>query len=578
MKLTDLLAETLAELGVTNAFGVQGGAVVHIFDSLERSSVSVTYSVYEQSAALAAVAASRVSEVPQLCVVTTGPGGTNAITGLLSAWQDSVPTIFISGQTRLSHVSYGTRKRQVGSQEAPILDLVRPITKRATLVRSADEIESVIAASHGMSLSGRPGPVWIDIPVDLQWASIDKCDLETGLETCPTFVGDEGTLTGIRQLLRESRKPLLWLGGGAKRHREALRQLIETTGIPFVTTWQTKHLLGVSETYDLGVVGPFGQRGANKATYDADLLIAVGSHFGVNHTTSNFKAFCPQAKKIIVDIDANELQDLLVEVDLVLQADAGEFIEWLRNEDVGGKAWALDDRIRYRLADSIESQKKEFQKVPASHVNSNLFLSMLFCESMEAYDVVIDGGGTALYAGWQANYGSGLNVLVGSSAISSMGTAMAEAVGVQAVSDSVKTFIIIGDGSFWMSLQDLPPLGWLDRPVIVIVINNEGYLAIRQTQKQFLEGRYHGTSSDGGLPFPEIAPIVKGLGFTTLKVTGMNVEPAIRQIREHTEGVLVVELMSPADQELLFSQVFQSNHDGTKTPLPLSTMGPILHE
>lgn len=577
MKVSDLIAELLEEAGVRHAFGVQGGAVVHIFDSLEKSRIDVNYSVFEQSAALAAVAASRVSGQPQLCVVTTGPGGTNAITGLLAAWQDSVPTIFVSGQTRTSQVSYGTSRRQIGSQEAPILDVVRPICKAAVFVGSPEDAESLFVSAIKLATTGRPGPVWIDVPVDVQWTDVSRrcVELRSPHQTKAMSV-ESTTIESVHQLLDEASRPLLWLGAGSRSALPNVRALVDASNVPFVCTWQTKHLLGPEHPLDLGVVGPFGQRGANLATYRADLLVALGSHFGINQTTGNVAEFCPEAAKVVVDIDEAELEGLQIPVSMVIQADVNEFLRCL----LDGRApvmheWSTDDLTFFREQNSADNQRQRLIEEASPRVNSNVFMADLFCGPIEPYDVVIDGGGTALYAGWQCSYGQGLRNLVGSTAISSMGTAMAEAIGVQAVSDATKTFVVVGDGSFWMSLEDLPPLGQLSKPVVVLVVNNQGYLAIRHTQQEFLGSRFHGTNAAGRLAFPEIEPVVRSLGFDYMRVDQESADRAISRARNHAKAVLVLELICPEDQPLLFSQVFRSNEDGTKSALPLSTMAPL---
>lgn len=577
MKASDLLAVSLADAGISHAFGVQGGAVVHIFDSLESTPISVTYSVFEHSAALAAVAASRVAEHPQLCVVTTGPGGTNAITGLLAAWQDSVPVVFVSGQARTTQLSYGSGLRQVGSQEAPILDIVRPITKSAVLVRDASQLREVVRASLQTATSGRPGPVWIDIPVDCQWGPVDDELCRQPLQSTSRVeaVVASSSLRRLRELIEESREPLFWFGAGIRPAVGEAKAFVESSGVPFVTTWQTKEILGPNHPLDLGVIGPFGQRGANLATYKADLIVAFGSHFGLNHTTGNVKGFCPQAKKVVIDIDEQELAAVRMPVELAIHGDCGTVLRELATRRVLGVSWDPSQIRLFQGRNRVDDQREQLESLAGPRVNSNVFLADVFFDPMPSYDVVIDGGGTALYAGWQCHYGTGLNRLIGSTAISSMGTALAETVGVQAISHATKTFVVIGDGSLWMSLHDLPPLAQLQKPVVVVVVNNGGYLAIRHTQREFLGARYRGTDEEGGLPLPDIAPVAQALGFTYTQVTSQNQRDAVRLAREHDRGVLLIELMCPEDQELLFSQVFKANSDGTKSPLPLSSMAPL---
>ncbi|MDO9484863.1 MAG: thiamine pyrophosphate-binding protein [Actinomycetota bacterium] len=578
MKASDFLARELQAAGVTHVFGVQGGSVVHVFDSLEATDITVHYCVSEYFAAFAALAQSRASGNLGCCVVTTGPAGTNALTGLLSAWQDSVPVVFVSGQTRSGHMSYGTNVRQIGSQESPICDVVRPITKIATAVSQASELPKALEAVLDTARQGRPGPVWLDIPVDVQWGEVADSPLA---RTNPhdTRAGANDARQAAADIiieLAQATRPVVWVGAGVLRAQavDAFRSFVEQADLPFVTTWQTKCLLGANHRLDLGVVGPFGQAGANAATYDCDLILGLGTHFSVNQTTSNSAAFTPQARKILVNIDPYELSGLQVPAAVQLQCDVKEVLTELTAAlpaDVTSFSASEQDVYRSRNRASAALDSLALAAIPL--VNSNAFLRDVFKAVDGSYEVVIDGGGTALYAGFQACYQGELRGIHCSTAISAMGTAFAETGGLAAVSTADHLFAIIGDGSFWMSLSDLPSLNQLDRPVTVIVVNNDGYLAIRHTQQEFLGARFYGTDSSGRLHLPEIGPTVTGIGAQHLLVTAKNVPEAVALARQkRTRGLLVLEVKTPRDQALLFRQVFVDNGDGTKSPLPLREM------
>ena len=304
MKLTDALAKVLKENKVKNVFGLQGGAVVHIFDSLEKNKIKVTYNHHEESAALGAVANAKISNNIGCVVVTTGPASTNAITGLLAAWQDSVPCLFISGQARSGHTSYGKKVRQVGTQEVNICDIVKPITKYCKFIRNKNFFLSELKKAIFIARSGRPGPVWLDVPLDIQWSKINfKKSKTIKIKNIEKIKYKEKIL--FNQFLKKSKKPLFILGYGLRSEtilNKKIKAIFKKYQIPFVTTWNAADLFSTTHKLNLGIIGMSGQRGANKAVFSADLLICLGTHLSIPHTTTLYKEYAPKAKKIIINI------------------------------------------------------------------------------------------------------------------------------------------------------------------------------------------------------------------------------------------------------------------------------------
>ena len=344
MKLSDALAKILKKNGVSHVFGLQGGGVVHIFDSLERNGIGVTYMHHEESAALAAVAHAKVTGKLGCVVVTTGPGATNAITGLLAGWQDSVPCLFVSGQVRSQHTSYGRKVRQVGTQEVNICDIVRPITKDTKFINDKDNFVSELNHAIEVARSGRPGPVWLDLPLDYQWAEIEYDEKLTStytkekeMESYLDFDSASESLT----LLSQSTRPLLILGYGIRLAGRSsyLDKLIELHEIPFVTTWTASDLFATDHPLNLGIIGMSGQRGANRAVFQSDLFICLGTHLSIPHTTTLFDSYAPQAKKIIVNIDEDQLDNLNVQFDLKVKGDVATYIEWLSKNNIKKFNW-----------------------------------------------------------------------------------------------------------------------------------------------------------------------------------------------------------------------------------------------
>ena len=570
MKLSDALANVIKSNGINHVFGLQGGAVVHIFDSLERAGVGVTYTHHEQSAALAAVAYAKVTENMGCAVVTSGPGATNALTGLLAAWQDSIPCLFVSGQVRSQHTSYGRKVRQVGTQEINICDIVRPISKYCKFIECKDSFVGELQHALEIARSGRPGPVWLDLPLDYQWSDIPF--EEDSVTVFANPVGSIRDIDGVRaslKLLNSSERPLLMLGYGIRlAGRSAhLDDLINQHNLPFVTTWTGADLFPTNDPLNLGIIGMSGQRGANRAVFHSDLLVCLGTHLSIPHTTTLYDSYAPQAKKIIVNIDADQLDNLNVKFDIKINEGVNAYLEWLTGENIKKFSWPG--------LDAFKSQNWYTPK-PAKTPNSNLYVRRLTEQLSGRICLVVDGGGTALYAGFQSSMLKRNDRIICSSAISAMGTGLAETIGVSKLPGFSKILCVIGDGSFLMNVQDLQTIRQDNINVVISVVNNNGYLAIRHTQKEFLGGRYFGTHPNWRLEMPSIEKIAYAFGIPYVRLDrAEELEPIVQKLLT-TEGPVICEVVVDENQDVLFRQGYKTNEDGTFSPQPLSEMAPFL--
>lgn len=571
IKVTDLIAKILAGAGVKACFGLQGGAVVHIFHSLEKEGVNVYYMHHEQSASLASVANSKTTGGLGCTVVTTGPAGTNAITGLLAAWQDSIPVVYLSGQVRSMHTSYGKKVRQVGTQEAPILEIVKPITKYSKLLDSPDDIFEEVHKAIRIAKSGRPGPVWLDIPLEVQWAMVREPDF---IGLTQSKGGDDKIISNQNfhdsiDLLEAAKKPLLVLGYGVhlSKSKDLLKSVIDKYNLSYVTTWTASDLFPTSDLKNLGVIGMSGQRGANKAVFTSDLLICLGTHLAIPHTTTLTEIYAPQAKKIIVNIDEDQLENLNINFDLKINADILSFVKFLNSAQLKINSYSFDG---LKILNWYEP--------PASHkINSNKYIHDLSILNKVDTCYVVDGGGTALYSGFQSLQFKAGDRVICSSAISSMGTGLAETVGSYASQMYKKYVTIIGDGSFLMNVQDLQSIFQYQVPAIILVVNNNGYLAIRNTQRDFLSGKYYGTHPDWGLVMPSIELIAGAFKIDYLKVqTYDDMMPTISRLIGELTAPIIVELQTEESQDVLFSQGYRANDDGTFSPSSLTEMKPFI--
>ena len=576
VKVSDYIAEFLRSKGIEYVFGLQGGAVVHLFDSIERTpGIETVFTHHEQSAALAAVAYSRVTENIGACIVTTGPGATNAITGLLGGWQDSIPCLFISGQTRKEHTSYGLKVRSVGTQELNIVDIVRPLTKYAKFIHSLDGLEDELERAYQISISGRPGPVWIDIPVNLQWEMFEPKPATVRLDGNRNGAPD---FSAVARALAGAKKPIVLAGHGIRSGKavEKFRSFVRRLGVPFATSWTAADLLPTDHPLNTGIVGISGQRGANKAVHNADLLLVLGGHLAIPQTSTLFDQFAPEAKKIVIDIDSDQLENMTIKVDLPIAADVNDFFDW--TESAGMRVeltpqW-LEDCRSYKEMNCIPTALQKNPRQWPRGVNSYVFNDLLTRALPDDACLVIDGGGTALYTGFQSSHLRGSQRIVCTATMSSMGTGLAESLGACLANGRKLTTCMVGDGSFLMNVQELQTIFHHGLPIKIFVMNNNGYLAIRHTQAVFLEGRYAGTAASGGISFPDIGKVAAAFCIPFFKVA--NAAEAAGVIDEvlASDGPAICEVVVPEDQDPIFKQGFKRNDNGTFSPMALGEMWP----
>lgn len=582
MKLTDYLADFLAREGVTHVFGLTGGAIVHPLDSVERHPrLKAIYPHHEQTVSFAAEAYSRVTENFGAAFVTTGPGGTNAITGLCAAWLDSIPCLFLSGQTRFEHTTHGKPIRQLGSQHIDIVPVVTPLTKYAVRVEDPNKIRYYLEKAVYVARTGRPGPVWVDLPLDFQWAMIDP-------ETLPGFDPVKERLLpptnpklpqDIRacvELLRAAKRPLLLLGAGIRlaHGAEACKRLIEQLQIPFVSTWNTIDLMPSAHPLAIGLTGIAGQRGANLAVQNCDLLLCIGSHLCPTLTGLNFKAYAREAKKVMVDIDPVELAYETVTIDLPIHADAKAFINGLLEQPVrlADLGWWRERCAKYKLYNAVPASWRD-QK---TWVNPYVFLDVLSDELDHDDVIAVDGGGTALFMALQWLKVKDKQRLIVSAGIGAMGAGLPESIGACVAHGNRRTICIIGDGSMQFNIQELQTMLHHQLPIKIMLINNDGYLSIRHTQDQFFEGRRFGTDATGGLSLPDFQKVAAAYGVKTTRI--QDHAEMLEKLRWalNAPGPVVCEVMVDRAHDLIPRMGFTKNPDGTFTGGMLEDMYPYL--
>lgn len=580
MKLTDYIIHFLAEKGVSHAFGLTGGAVVHLFDSAFRTGrIKPIFHHHEQAASFAAEAYARASNNFGVCFITTGPGVTNALTGLAAAWLDSLPCLYISGQSRLSQTTRNRKIRQGGSQQMDIIPLVQPMTKYAVMIEDPNTIRYHLEKAFELATTERPGPVWIDLPLDIQWAQIEPDKLigfeGKGLtERHPVMPNDLATCLAW---LEKSERPLILAGAGIRlaKAETLFLDFIRRHKIPFVTSWGAADIIPSTDSQNIGRIGVSGQRGANLAVQNCDLLICIGSHLCLPLTGSGVNAFAREAKKVVVDIDRTELDEINIPIDLSIQADAGDFLRtsitsWPSQIFTGSDRW-IKGCIRfklYNLSPALTRDSNEITSYQVVKVVSDL--------SEEGDTLVVDGGGTNVYVSFQTIQVKERQRLILSTGLCAMGSGIPESIGACYARGLSRTICFCGDGSFQLNVQELQTLKYHCLPIKVFVINNGGYLSIRHTQRDFLDSNYVGSKAEGGMSLPEICKVSEAYGIPAVRIERK--EELVSRIREvlDTKGPVVCEVCCCQDQDVEPRAGFDKRSNGTFTQRPLEDMMPYL--
>ena len=582
MKLSDYVMEFLADAGLKHLFMLPGGGAMHLVDSAGRSKrIEYICNLHEQACAIAADAYGQYTNRFGAALVTTGPGGTNTITGVAAAWLDSTPCIFISGQVKRADIKGDRGVRQIGFQEIDIVRLVSPITKYAVTVMEPDSIRYHLEKALFLARSGRPGPVWIDIPLDVQAVEIDAA----GLMGLPA---DELDVSCDRELLHEqvsqtielfnrAERPCILVGNGVRLAGglSEFYQLIETLNAPVIPTWKAIDFLADDHPLYAGRAGSVGQRAANFTLQNADWLLCVGARLDYGQTGFNQESFARAAKKVIVDIDAAEIAKLSCDVGIV--ADAKTFLGELlaqagRVGPASRPAWLSQVRAwreRYPVV------LPEYWEQP-EYVNNYVFIQVL-AEEMGAEDLLIPGSsGACSEITMQAfTVKAGMRIF-NSEGLGPMGFAIPAAIGGCLASGGKRTVTIDGDGGFQMNSQELETLRRLHLPVKCFVLNNDGYGSIRATQRSYFESRFVASNPSSGLTFPSLSALGAAYGIPVYRIGGHgDLRHTVRQVL-NADGPVLCEVMISPEQFTSPKVASMQRANGTMASKPLEDLWPFL--
>ena len=521
MKLSDVVASFLAEQGIKHVFAISGGASLHLIHSIaEAKGTGFICPLHEQAGAMAADGYARVTGGLGCALATSGPGATNLITGICSSYYDSVPVLYLTGQVATFRAKGDTGVRQIGFQETDMIDICKTITKYAVLVKDPYRIRYELQKAVHIAKAGRPGPVVVDIPDDLQRMDIDPSKLiefvpETPAEAKPAI--SKETVEHCLSAVRTSQRPVIIYGWGvhlAGAEAEA-RELARLLGIPVAMTWAALDLMPAKDPLAVGGFGTHGVRAANFTVQNADLIISVGSRLDTKATGSPPSTFAREARIIMLDADETEIgkfRKLGVNLDRGIVGDAKDFLTALLAGARGHtfpefSSWVAritDWKNRYPACLPSFAQEKE--------VNPYYLMKRL-SEALSEDEIIFSDTGCALAWMMQAAEFKAGQRFFHAFNNTPMGYGLPGAMGACFARPGQRVICVTGDGALHMNIQELATIIRHRLPVKVILINNHGHSMVQQTQEMWLKGDYHATSVEGGLPDPDFVAIARAYGF-----------------------------------------------------------------
>lgn len=586
MKVTDYLVNELANFGVRHVFMISGGGAMHLVDSVG-SHPKLTYFCphHEQAAAIAAEGYYRASRKLAAVVVTSGPGGTNAVTGVIGQWLDSIPCIYLSGQVKQMTTIASCpelRLRQLGDQEINIADIVRPVTKYAVMLRDPNSVGYHLHKALYLATHGRPGPVWLDVPLDVQGADIDVAALKKYDPREDEIAVDEKQLRAqVRELLERierSERPVLMAGHGIRIAGAADQfiELVDRLNIPVQTAICGNDLIWSKHPLFFGRPGICGDRHGNMIIQNSDVMLAIGARLGIRQISYDYDGFARDAFRAMVDIDEAELKKPTLRLHMPVRADAKLFIEEMLRQLKGRKLspkqpWLTWCRKMQRTLPTI------LQDNPGTpgYVNSYTFADTLF-RVLPARSLVLTGNGTAYTGTYQVmQIKRGMRVFA-NQACASMGYDLPAAIGACLARGGKDVILMTGDGSIQMNIQELQTIAVHRLPIKMFVLDNEGYLSIRITQDAYFNGRHYASEPSGKVVCADAGRIARAYGIAAVRLANeRNMADRIRDVLR-MKGPVVCTIRMDPKQTVYPKLASVVMPDGRLVSKPLEDMFPYI--
>ena len=583
MKLSDYVCDFIRGQGVKHVFMVPGGGAMHLNDSLGKcQDIEYVCNLHEQACAIAAEAYAQVTNNLGVAIVATGPGGTNAITGVAGAWLDSAPCLIISGQVKRSDLKGDSGLRQLGVQEIDIVSIVKSFTKYAVTIMEPTSIRYHLEKAAFLARSGRPGPVWIDIPLDVQAAMIDVDKLggfdppnENIRNTTKDFLAEK--VKEVVESLSHAERPIILVGNGVRISgaKEDLLQLIDKLEIPVMTTWMGLDLIPYNHKLHAGSPGSIAPRGANFALQNADWLLAIGARLDMAMIGYAPEKLARAAYKIMVDIDEHEINKLGGAINLPIRADAKEFIrEFQKQGDDIGKRKITSWLSRCR------QWKDKYPIILPEHKGqaklSTYFFTEILAEELLGNDLIApSSSGVAIEIFFQAFKAKSGQRVFHDRGLGSMGFALPASIGACLASGRKRTISIDGDGGFQLNIQELETIARLNLPIKIFVMNNHGYASIRASQQRYF-GRLTGADATSGMTTPDLVKVASAYGLTAVRIESpVDLRTKIRNILD-IPGPVVCDVVI-LQKEICAPRLSSAQKaDGSIISKPLEDLWPFL--
>lgn len=585
IRVSDYIARRIVEIGVKHVFMLTGGGAMHLNDAIGlNKELQYICNHHEQASAMAADAYARVSGNLAVVCVTTGPGGTNTITGLLGQWLDSIPALYVSGQVRTDVMvaSTGLPLRQMGDQEADIVSIVKPITKYAVLVSDSQSIRYHFDKAVHLARSARPGPVWLDIPLNVQAALVDESKLlpydpaEDQVDFDLQQI--EGQVADALQRIRLAKRPVILAGAGIRLAKgyDRFQAVVEELGIPVLTAWDAIDLMASDHPLFFGRPSTVGQRAANFIFQNADLLLSIGCRLNVRQIGYTFASVARAAYKIVVDIDPAELKKQSLVPDLPVCCDAKLFLDVMKRQLEGKHlppksewlSWCRVRRDRFPvvLPEYLDEQDS---------VNPYVFSDVL-SDYLTTDDAVVSSDGASCVMPIQAlRLKKGQRYVV-NSGCAAMGFGLPAAIGACFARGKQRVVCLEGDGSIQLNIQELQTIVHHQLPMKIFIFNNGGYLSIRSTQKGLFNGNYVGESAVSGVSFPDMVKIAEAYGIPAVTINNHSEMKQTIETVMQTPGPVLCDVHMSPEQGFVPRVSSQRLPDGKMVSKPLEDMYPFL--
>lgn len=593
IRLADYVADFLVDHGIVDCFMVTGGGAMHLDDALgHKEGLHCTFNHHEQACAIAAEAYARIDNRTAAVCVTTGPGGTNALTGVVGGWLDSIPMLVISGQVRYDTTARGMGLgiRAGGDQEFDITKAVSSMTKYCEMIEDPKRIRYALEKAYYLATHGRPGPCWIDIPLNFQGCTIETDELSgydpaEDVAALAPAVSNE-TAKAVLDKLAAAERPVFYSGNGIRLAGafSEFEDMVRRLNIPVVTGWDNIDMMADDDPLYVGRAGIMGDRPGNWAVQNADVVLAVGSRLSIRQVGYNWETWARAAEVIMVDVDAEELKKPTLHVEMPIQADAGDFLRALSDaldaRGVSGKGVLFaegpwQERCRAWKRDYPVVLQRHWDDVRDTNVYA--FIDALSARLPEGYTTVV-GNGSACVVGSHAYHIKRAQRFVINSAIASMGYDLPAAIGVCKALGDAEIVCISGDGSLQMNLQELQTILTNRLPIKIFVINNDGYHSIRQTQNNLFAGHSHvGIGPESGdLGFPDLSKLAAAYGYPYVACHSNAELAAMLDAVFGEDGAVIAEVFVSPEQVFEPKSATKRLEDGSLYSPPLEDLAPFL--